>query len=382
MGCLYFVRHGQTIWNKENKICGASDIALTRLGHEQAVETGKKILEAGIKADEILYSPLIRAKDTAMHISEITGIPARAEGRLTEQNFGKYEATARDGREFKESKKQFAVNYGGGESMPHLAQRIYNLLDEVKASGRTCILVAHNGIARCVQSYFHEMTNDEYAAFGIDNCAVVKYEWKDEDGAAASDAAAIMNSQNVRNSNNSEHSCITENAKIVDIPGNNASDGFSVQEDAALGVQNPAFFGAEAAFVPALISDYRGIHTPRDLYAALSKLWCADTCAPRMRCSWTPGNPTLGQCSITAFLAQDIFGGKVYGIPRPGGNFHCYNVVGDCCFDLTSEQFGAEVLIYENNPEQFKEEHFAKEEKRLRYENLKQMLKEYTDGAV
>ena len=88
MGCVYFVRHGQTIWNVENKICGATDIALTKTGHEQAVETGKKILEEGIQADEILHSPLIRARDTALHISEITGIPAREEPRLTEQNFG------------------------------------------------------------------------------------------------------------------------------------------------------------------------------------------------------------------------------------------------------------------------------------------------------
>ena len=83
MGCVYFVRHGQTIWNVENKICGATDIALTRTGHEQAIETGKKILEEGIRADEILYSPLIRARDTALHISEITGIPAREEPRLS-----------------------------------------------------------------------------------------------------------------------------------------------------------------------------------------------------------------------------------------------------------------------------------------------------------
>ena len=48
MGELYFVRHGQTIWNVENKICGATDIALTDLGHRQAVETGEKILEMGI----------------------------------------------------------------------------------------------------------------------------------------------------------------------------------------------------------------------------------------------------------------------------------------------------------------------------------------------
>ena len=33
MGQVYFVRHGQTIWNVENKICGATDIALTELGH-------------------------------------------------------------------------------------------------------------------------------------------------------------------------------------------------------------------------------------------------------------------------------------------------------------------------------------------------------------
>ena len=77
MGHFYFVRHGQTVWNVENKICGATDIALTEQGHEQAIETGKKILAEGIQADEILYSPLQRAADTAKHISEITGIPAR-----------------------------------------------------------------------------------------------------------------------------------------------------------------------------------------------------------------------------------------------------------------------------------------------------------------
>lgn len=177
MSYVYFVRHGQTIWNVENKICGATDIALTDLGHQQAIDTGKKILEQGIKADEILYSPLVRAKDTAIHISEITGIPAREEIRLKEQNFGKYESTPRHGAEFEEAKKQFACRYEGGESMLHLAQRIYNLLDEIKASDKIYILEAHNGISRVIQSYFYEMTNEEYAAFGVKNCAVIRYEF-------------------------------------------------------------------------------------------------------------------------------------------------------------------------------------------------------------
>ena len=179
MGCVYFVRHGQTIWNVENKICGATDIALTKTGHEQAVETGKKILEEGIQADEILYSPLIRARDTALHISEITGIPAIEEPRLTEQNFGKWESTPRDGKEFKMAKASFACRYEGGESMLQLAQRIYNLLDEIKQESdhKTYILVAHNGISRMIQSYFTDMTNEEFASFGVKNCQVVRYDF-------------------------------------------------------------------------------------------------------------------------------------------------------------------------------------------------------------
>ncbi len=59
MGKLYFVRHGQTLWNVENKICGATDIALTPLGHEQAIRTGNEILKSGIQFDEIISSPLV-----------------------------------------------------------------------------------------------------------------------------------------------------------------------------------------------------------------------------------------------------------------------------------------------------------------------------------
>lgn len=165
------------------------------------------------------------------------------------------------------------------------------------------------------------------------------------------------------------------------------------------------FWGWEHADVSAITKKYKGINTPIELYDALTNIWCAESCAPRMRANWTKENMTLGQCSITAFLAQDIFGGKVYGILRSGGNYHCYNVVGDCRFDLTSEQFmrsnepsdvleqsfgdcrdeervpnGDEILDYENNPEQFREVHFAKEEKRLRYEYLKAELEKYCNG--
>ena len=167
------------MWNVENKICGTTDSPLTQRGREQARQTGENILAEGIKADEILYSPLSRAMDTAKIISEMTGIPCRVEPRLIEQNFGKWESTPRDGADFKKAKESFACRYEGGESMLHLAQRIYNLLDDIKAEAgeKTYILVAHNGIARVVQSYFTDMTNEEYANFGVKNCQVVRYEF-------------------------------------------------------------------------------------------------------------------------------------------------------------------------------------------------------------
>ena len=118
-------------------------------------------------------------------------------------------------------------------------------------------------------------------------------------------------------------------------------------------------------------------YTPCDLYDALSEIWCEYTCTPRLREKWNSENITLGQCAITSFLAQDIFGGKVFGILMPGGNYHCYNVVDGHVFDLTSEQFEGEILDYDykknnqDNQEQFREIHFLREEKRRRYEYLK-----------
>ncbi len=177
MGHFYFVRHGETVWNVENKICGATDIELTELGHKQAIETGHKILDQGIKADEILTSPLVRAAETARHISEITGITLKVEPRLIEQNFGRYESTARDGLEFHEQKKHMANRFTTGESMMQVAQRIYNLIDDIKIDDKTYILVAHNGIVRIVESYFREMDNEEFSSFGVKNCEILRYDF-------------------------------------------------------------------------------------------------------------------------------------------------------------------------------------------------------------
>ncbi len=134
------------------------------------------------------------------------------------------------------------------------------------------------------------------------------------------------------------------------------------------------FFGAETPSVKPTTKEFEKIKDQRHLYTLLSEIWCEYTCAPRLREQWSEGNKTLGQCSITAFLVQDVFGGKVYGVPLTGGGVHCYNVVGDVRFDLTSEQFGDEKLVYDDAHPQSREEHFSDPEKFARYTYLKNSL--------
>ena len=141
----------------------------------------------------------------------------------------------------------------------------------------------------------------------------------------------------------------------------------------ALGGKYP-FYGASNALVTPIDPRFGNVLNPYRLYDLLLNLWRRSTCAPRMQDQWSEDNKTLGQCSITAFLVQDIFGGEVYGVPLGDGNFHCFNYVNGKLFDLTSEQFLPTVLTYTLEYPQSRETHFAKEEKRLRYEALKESL--------
>lgn len=134
------------------------------------------------------------------------------------------------------------------------------------------------------------------------------------------------------------------------------------------------FYGSDTPSVSPINKEFAFVIDQRHLYDLLSNIWSLDTCAPRLRKDWSKANMTLGQCSITSFLVQDIFGGNVYGVALPEGGYHCFNEINGIIFDLTSEQFGNTKLDYEHVKLQSREEHFASEEKYQRYLLLKNNL--------
>lgn len=121
----------------------------------------------------------------------------------------------------------------------------------------------------------------------------------------------------------------------------------------------------------------------RELYDDLTHCWCRETCAARMRPDWSERNMTLGQCSITSVIVQELLGGRIFGVPLEDGGMHCFNETDGVFFDLTSEQFGnkAGELVYTDKFPLSREGILADPAKKERYELLKARYNEYKNPS-
>jgi broad specificity phosphatase PhoE len=172
---LYVTRHGQTAWNRENIICGTTDLSLDETGMEQARETAQKLRD--VPFDRVICSPLLRARQTAQLICEGRDLPLTIDKRIREQDYGAFEGKPRLEPGFLATKRNFAVHYPGGESHMSAAQRVYNFLEDtaLRFPDETVLVVCHGGICRIIESYFHDMTNEEFFHFNMGNCEVREY---------------------------------------------------------------------------------------------------------------------------------------------------------------------------------------------------------------
>ena len=96
---LVLVRHGQSLWNKENKFPGWTDIGLSEQGINEAKEAGKVLKEEGYNFDIAYTSELIRAQDTLKYILEEMGqddIPVNCSWRLNERHYGALQGINKD----------------------------------------------------------------------------------------------------------------------------------------------------------------------------------------------------------------------------------------------------------------------------------------------
>lgn len=83
---LYVARHGETEWNRLNKVCGRTDSPLTDTGLRQAQLLADKLDDCPI--DVIIASPLSRAQKTAQAVAQRKHLQVVTDDRLIEQDYG------------------------------------------------------------------------------------------------------------------------------------------------------------------------------------------------------------------------------------------------------------------------------------------------------
>ena len=164
---LLVARHGQTVWNAQNKVCGITDVDLTEKGIEQAKELAEIVRNYNI--DIVISSPLKRAVEISKIIADKNDTPLQIEEQLIEQDYGIYEGVDRKTDNFLTNKRNFAYWYPGGESMLQVAYRIYGLIEKLKEqyNGKNILIISHGGVWRIVRAYFGYMTNDEFFNFTL-----------------------------------------------------------------------------------------------------------------------------------------------------------------------------------------------------------------------
>lgn len=96
---LVLVRHGQSMWNLENRFTGWTDVELSGQGIKEAKEAGKVLKEKGFGFDVAYTSVLKRANDTLKYILEELGeenIPVKKSWRLNERHYGALQGLNKD----------------------------------------------------------------------------------------------------------------------------------------------------------------------------------------------------------------------------------------------------------------------------------------------
>ncbi|MGZ3771114.1 MAG: 2,3-diphosphoglycerate-dependent phosphoglycerate mutase [Bdellovibrio sp.] len=212
---LVLVRHGESIWNQENRFTGWQDVDLSEKGRAEAIKGGKALKEAGFTFDIAYTSVLKRAiktLDIVLDQLDQVWLPVHKEWRLNERHYGalqglnKSETAARHGEEqvkiwrrsYDTPPPAMDVNdprhpihdprYKGidpqllpsNESLKDTVARFLPLWTETIAptikSGKKVLIVAHGNSIRALMQHLEGMTPDQIMGVNMPTGIPMMYE--------------------------------------------------------------------------------------------------------------------------------------------------------------------------------------------------------------
>ena len=180
MARLILIRHGQSVWNAENRFTGWTDVDLSEKGVEEAEEAGNELRDQVI--DVIHTSDLIRAKRTAeivirANVSSKDTV-TKSDWRLNERNYGalqglnKAETAEKHGAEqVRIWRRSVDVAPPEGESLEMTAKRTIPYFEEEilpdLESGESVLVSAHGNSLRSIVMHIEGISPEDIVSFEI-----------------------------------------------------------------------------------------------------------------------------------------------------------------------------------------------------------------------
>ena len=215
---LVLVRHGQSMWNLENRFTGWTDVELSEQGIKEAKEAGKVLKEKGFNFDVAYTSVLKRANDTLKYILEELGeenIPVKKIWRLNERHYGALQGLNKDETKEKYGAEQVLLWRRSTDVRPPALSKdderypgndpkysdlkenelptTENLIDTIKRvmeywnsdivkdleTGKRVIIAAHGNSLRGLIKYLDNMTDEEIIKLELQTGNPICYELDD-----------------------------------------------------------------------------------------------------------------------------------------------------------------------------------------------------------
>lgn len=179
MPLLVLVRHGQSIWNLENRFTGEEDVDLTPLGRDEARSAGRRL--TGIPFARCFTSVLQRAIETLTLILEVSGhphLPVTRDKALNERNYGQLQglnkadiAQKYGNHQVAIWRRSYVVRPPGGESLQDTAARVIPYykkeIEPLLKKGENILVVAHGNSLRALMMYVEQLSEEAIADVDI-----------------------------------------------------------------------------------------------------------------------------------------------------------------------------------------------------------------------
>lgn len=190
MATLVLIRHGQSLWNLENRFTGWVDVPLTEVGRREARAAARKI--EGIPFDVAYTSALSRAQETLREIMGVLdlGIPVIRDQALNERHYGDLQGLNKEqtalkfgAEQVKLWRRSFDVPPPGGEALKNTAERTLPFFDRCILGdirqGKNVLVVAHGNSNRAIVMQLESMTPDEFLSLELGTGVPRVYDFDD-----------------------------------------------------------------------------------------------------------------------------------------------------------------------------------------------------------